>query len=339
MSNWGGCDMKANWVGLSATKCKWLSGFILAFAAVTPASGGTVQLTAHAHDSTGELNVPKTVTHPTLAIADTGNVNKPGAHARSWGAAIVSGGTLRKSTGGEGWLINGNSPKHQYWYANAGTGEFIIEDQQADVAELLLVIRRTGDVVDPAQPTEAPPEIGVYPSQGIFAEHDLSVQILLDANVLQGGEPINLFNGRAVLRGAENPNPGLTMTGDFDGLGVFTETVLNGNPGQVRLGAIVEQEALSRKTASVVIGTPFTLNLDLIMSQYEIDSLPFEPPLVDTGGILAASSGDLVVEVLARDGAGRPLEITAVVPEPGSLGLAMSAALGAIVLFRRRVGR
>lgn len=316
-----------------------LAGFCVAISAATSTAwGGTVQLVAHAHDSTGELHVTKAKTHATSAIENTGNVDKPGAHARSWGAAVVFGGVLRKSTGGEGWVHNGNSPKHQYWYANAGTGDYIIDDPETQLAELQLVIRRTGDIVDPAQPPVAPPEIGEYPSQAMFAEHDFVVRTTLNASVIQDGVSTELFNGAAVLRGPEHPDPGLSLTGDFDALSAFTPVVLVGNPDQVRLGAIVESDAVSPKLGAVFTGEVFTLNLDLIMSQYEIDALPFDPPLVDTGNILAASSGDLVVEVFARDGAGRLLTITPV-PEPGSLALALGAAFGLAAMLRRRAPR
>jgi hypothetical protein len=303
--------------------------------AANVAEAGTVQLSAHAHDSGAELHVPKTVSHPTFAIADTGNVNRPGAHARSWGAAVVSGGVLRKATGGEGWVINGNSPKHQYWYANAGTGEFIINDLDASFAQLTLLIRRTGEAQNPATPAQAPPEIGQYPSQGFFAESAFSVQVKLDASVIQDGVRSDLFTGRAVLNGPQNPNPGISQFGDFDALGVFTATQLVGNPGQERLGVIVENDVFSEETATVVTGQQFTLNLDLILSQYEINSLPFEPPLVDTGDILASSSGDFVVEILATDGFGRTLEITPV-PEPSTVGLGVVAMVGAGTMLWRR---
>lgn len=324
-----------HWLGDSGHKflCGLGVGLTLA---VAPALAGTVQLTGHAHDSTGQLHIPKTVTHPTLAIADTGNVNVPGAHARSWGAAVVVGGVLKKSTGGEGWVTNLNPPKHQYWYANSGTGEFIIDDPDADLAQLQLLIRRTGEAVDPARPPDAPPEVGQYPSQGIFAEHDFTVQVKLDANVVQDGVRTNLFSGNAVLRGPQDTNPGVSAFGDFDALDVFSPVVLNGNPGQERLGAIVATDVLSPNLAGVQTGKPFTLNLDLIMSQYEIDSLPFEPPLVDTGDILASSAGDLVVEIVAQDDFGRQLNITPFVPEPGSLALALIAATSAAALLRRR---
>ncbi len=315
-----------------------LAGVLLAVVLCGVAPAGTVQLTAHAHDSTGELHITKNASHPTLAYADTGNVNKPGAHARSWGAAIVSGGSLKKSAGGEGWVLNGNSTKHQYWYANAGTGEFIVEAPPGvNSARLRLLIEQTGNVIDPAQPLDAPPEIGAYPSQAVFAEYDFSVQVKLDATVEQGVEKSDLFHGRALFGGPENAAPGLQSFGDFATLNVFELIQFPGNPGQVRLGALVPDAVIAPSSASVLTNIPFTLNLDLIMSQYAIDSFPFEPPLVDTGGILAASSGDLVVEIFVEDDLGNLLTITPVVPEPSSLALAALGAMGLFLARRQRI--
>ncbi|MDZ4783676.1 MAG: hypothetical protein SGJ19_25795 [Planctomycetia bacterium] len=301
------------------------------------ANAGTVQLTAHAHDSTGELHITKSASHPTTAYADTGNVNKPGAHARSWGAAFISGGSLKKAAGGEGWVINGNSAKHQYWYANAGTGEFIVNGEPGiNSARVRLLIQRSGEVIDPVQPVDAPPEIGDYPSQAMFAEYDFTVNLQLDAAITQEGQKFDLFHGQASLAGPQSVNPGLSMTGDFALLSVFEPTQFQGNPGQQRLGALTPNLVLSPGTATVLTNVPFTVDLDLIMSQYVIDGFPFEPPLVDTGGILASSSGDLVVELLVEDAAGNPLTITPVVPEPGTLSLGALCALGASWSLRRR---
>jgi hypothetical protein len=293
------------------------------------ATAGTVQLTAHAHDSTGELHITKSASHPTSAYADTGNVNKPGAHARSWGAAFISGGTLKKSAGGEGWVINGNSAKHQYWYANAGTGEFIVNGEPGNTARVRLRIPRSGEVVDPVQPIDAPPEIGEYPSQAMFAEYDFTINLQLDAAITQQGQQFDLFHGQALLSGPQSVNPGLSMTGDFAALDVFEPIQLGGNPGQLRLGAVTLNPVLSPGTATVLTNVPFTVDLDMIMSQYVIDGFPFEPPLDDTGHILASSSGDLVVELFVQDAAGNPLSITPVVPEPGALSLGALCALGA----------
>lgn len=300
------------------------------------ALSGTVQLTAHAHDSSGQAHITKNASHPTTAYADTGNANKPGAHARSWGAAFISGGKLIKSAGGEGWVLNGNSAKHQYWYANAGTGEFIVEALPGvNTANLRLLIERTGDVIDPVQPAVAPVEIGAYPSQALFAEYDFSVQLKLDAVVVQGPQQFDLFHGRALLGGPDSAAPGLETFGDFATLNVFEPTQFPGNPGQVRLAAVAPNRVLAPAAASVLTNVPFTLDLDLIMSQYAIDSLPFEPPLVNTGGILASSSGDLVVEIFVEDDLGRPLAITAVVPEPSSLALAAFGAIGTLLARRQ----
>lgn len=307
------------------------------FGNVSFLDAGTVQLTAHAHDSTGELHVTRNASHPTTAFADTGNVNKPGAHARSWGAAFLSGGVLKKSAGGEGWVMNGNSAKHQYWYANAGTGEFIITSPGLEPARIRLVIQRSGEVVDPVQPTVAPPEIGQYPSQGIFAEYDFGLHVKLDAAITQEGQVADLFHGQAFIGGPEHATPGLTASGDFAVPNVFEPIQLPGNPGQQRLGAIVPNLVISRGEALVQTNVPFTVDLDLIMSQYVIDAFPFEPPLVDTGGVLASSSGDLVVELLVEDSSGNPLAISTVVPEPGSLVLGgVAATLLAIVAVRKR---
>ncbi len=301
------------------------------------ATAGTVQLTAHAHDSTGELHVTKNASHPTSAYADTGNVNKPGAHARSWGAAFISGGTLKKAAGGEGWVINGNSAKHQYWYANAGTGEFIVNGEPGiNSARVRLLIQRSGEVIDPVQPVDAPPEIGEYPSQAMFAEYDFTVNLKLDAAITQDGQTFDLFHGQTLLSGPNSVNPGLSMTGDFALLSVFEPTQFPGNPGQQRLAAVTPNLVLSPGTATVLTNVPFTVDLDLIMSQYVIDGFPFEPPLVDTGHILASSSGDLVVELLVQDDAGNPLTITPVVPEPGSLSLGALCVAGAGWSLRRR---
>lgn len=281
--------------------------------------------------------MPKSVSHPTQAIADTGNINKPGAHARAWGAALVSNGVLKKATGGEGWVVNGNSPKHQYWYSNAGTGEFLIPTTSPDitVARVQLVIQQSGEATNPSRPTDAPSEVGQYPSQGMFVEDAFVVQLILDASIQQLDAKTEMFHGKALLNGPETANPGLQPFGDFETLNVFEETRLNGNPGQVRFGALVDGQVIPPTVASVLTNTPFTVNLDMIMSQYEIGGFPFEPPLVDTKGILAASSGDFVVEMQAFDAQGNPLNITAVVPEPASLALALGTALGAFTMLRR----
>ncbi len=334
---WGRRDMLASTrrrvahAGWAFVGCLALCGW----SALAPA--GTVQLTAHAHDLTGELNIPKSVTHPTLAIADTGNVDRPGAHARSWGAAVVTGGVLKKSTGGEGWVVDGNSPKHQYWYANAGTGEFVIPSASPDIstANLRLLILPTGEAVDPAMPAAAPPEVRQYPSQGMFAENDFTVQLKLDSSIVQNGQTTDVFHGSALLGGPNSTSPGLQTLGDFDQFDLFESIAGEGNPGQQRLGIVTPNRFLAPTAVNVLTNTPFTLNLDLIMSQYQIDGFPFEPPLVDTHEVLASSAGDFVVEIYAIDDHGQAVEIRPIVPEPSSLALALGSAVCAVTMWRR----
>lgn len=151
---------------------------------------GTATASAHSHDFAPVFNltVNPTSSHPTFAYVDTGSVNTQGAHSRAWAAAAVSGGVLRKSTGGEGWYTNGASPKHFSWYASAGTGQYYITAPAGVVnVPFQVQIRASQDpqIIDFARPDVAPPEVGEYPSQGFFAENHFDVHFgIASASVL-----------------------------------------------------------------------------------------------------------------------------------------------------------
>jgi hypothetical protein len=171
------------------------SAFVIAgaLAGVLPslARGGTASATAHAHDYSPVLEniASPTMTHATLATVDTLNVNSLGAHSRAWAAAAVVSGTLRKSTGGEGWYMNGASPKHQYWSASAGTGTYFLTAPPGVIqVPLQIRILETGnpEAIDPGIPPIIPPEVGEYPSQGFFAENLFDVFFNIESSSVIG---------------------------------------------------------------------------------------------------------------------------------------------------------
>ncbi len=151
------------------------------------AAAGTATASAHSHDFSPvfDLTVSPVSSHPTFAYVDTGAVDTRGAHSRSWAAATVTGGVLRKSTGGEGWYFNGASPKHFNWYASAGTGQYYLTAPAGVVTVPVQVrILQSGSpqIIDFARPDEAPPEVGQYPSQGFFAESHFDVLFGLESS-------------------------------------------------------------------------------------------------------------------------------------------------------------
>ncbi len=167
------------------------AGWIISSSVAWDCCAGTATASAHSHDfgPAFELSVNPTSTHPTTAYVDTGSVNTLGAHSRAWAAAVVSGGVLRKSTGGEGWYLNGAGPKHQYWYASAGTGTYYLTAPAGVVTVPIQVqILNSGnpDIIDIARPTDAPPEVGQYPSQGFFAEYHFDVLFGIESSTRIG---------------------------------------------------------------------------------------------------------------------------------------------------------
>jgi len=169
----------------------WAGICVLVVCLTAVSRAGTATATAHSHDYAPvfDLTSSPTSTHPTTAYVDTGSVDTSGAHSRAWAAAFLSGGTLRKSTGGEGWYTNGASPKHFYWYANAGTGTYYLTAPRGVVTVPVQVrILNSGnpEIVDIARPDQAPPEVGAYPSQGFFAEYNFGVDFSINSSTVIG---------------------------------------------------------------------------------------------------------------------------------------------------------
>jgi hypothetical protein len=152
---------------------------------------GTATATAHSHDFSPvfDLTVSPVSNHPTFAYVDTGSVDTRGAHSRAWAAATITGGVLRKSTGGEGWYFNGASPKHQNWFASAGTGQYYLT-APAGVVTVPLQVRilesGSAGIRDFALPSETPAPVGEYPSQGFFAENHFDVYFNIESSTAIG---------------------------------------------------------------------------------------------------------------------------------------------------------
>jgi hypothetical protein len=155
------------------------------------ARAGTAIGVAHSHDFNPRFDISANPvsTHPTYAFVDTGLVDSRGAHARAWASSTVTGGVLRQSTGGEGWYMNGGSPKHLNWHAGAGAGTYYLTAPQGVVSvPIQVVIRAAGGpgLMDLARPDVAPPQVGAYPSQGFFAEYNFDVHFGIESSSVVG---------------------------------------------------------------------------------------------------------------------------------------------------------
>jgi len=320
----------------------WLAAAVFLFPNST-ALAGTVIVGAHVHDLSGQSTGRDSDSEPTMdVVADSANdpayMDVLGAHARAWASAVVVGGVPFKHTGGEGWVTNGNDPKHHYWRANADTGIFEVLGTGMETAELRVRIRATGDPVvlaqaAIAQPPMAPPEVGnQYPSQGFFSENDFEVFFSLDVSVTTGMGTTQLFLGDATLPGPDAVNPDLVETGNM--VGVFNVDQTTSPFGQRRLAAFVPLEIVSLDLATTPTNTPFQLNFDQLLTDNRFDVE--EPPLVFATPDTFVTSGQMVVELFATDLNDNPLTIRALVPEPSAIVLA-SFGLVALLLGRRRL--